>query len=233
MKILVGIQARSTSTRLPNKALQLICGVPILERVINSCTAAANVIRGKAPAEVVVAVLTPEGDPIAEHFRDRAAIVEGSEQDVLGRYMLAVDRYDPDLIVRVTGDCPLIPSSVIISLALLAKRYDYDYLSNVDDRFRTSADGTDCEVISRRLIKHVDEMARENPDREHVTTLIRRTPPPWAKVGAAVNHFDNSHIKLSVDTPDDLENVRRAFESAFYKYNSAVKAYGKERVHRI
>jgi spore coat polysaccharide biosynthesis protein SpsF (cytidylyltransferase family) len=232
-KVLIGIQARSTSTRLPNKASEIICGVSILDRVIDSCLSASTKIAEKIRGEAVVAVLTPIGDSISENYKDRCPIFEGDESNVLSRYMDAMNELSPDYIVRITGDCPLIPSSTIISLTLLAVNYGYDYISNVDERFRTSIDGVDCEVISSRLMKFTGEVARESADKEHVTTLIRRRPPPWAKMATALNHFDQSHLKYSVDTPEDLATVREAFESAHSKYQSAIRTYGKGRVHRI
>ncbi len=233
MKILIGIQARSGSTRLPNKAMEPICGITMLDRVIDSCTAAANKVAEKTGAVTCVAVLTPTGDPIASHFRGRAEIMQGPESDVLGRYLVAVEEFDPDYVIRITGDCPLIPSATIIGMTLMALRHQYDYFSNVDERFRTAIDGTDCEIISRRLLLHAGEMAKEPGDREHVTTYLRRCPPVWAKYAMAINHFDHSNMKLSVDTAEDLEAVRRAFDSSFSKYQAASRVYGKGRVHRI
>lgn len=233
MRVLIGIQARSTSERLPNKAIEVICGTPILGRVIYACDSAAATIRHKGPADVTVAVLTPYGDPIVSHFRDRAAMVEGPELDVLERYRMALDEYRPDYVVRITGDCPMIPSPVIVSHVLLAMKHEYDYFSNTDERFRTALDGIDCEVVSARLMRHTAEVAKRADDREHVTLMMRREPPSWAKIGVSLTHFDNSHVKLSVDTPEDLENVRREFDRTYSKYQAAVRVLGKSRVHRI
>lgn len=214
--------------------MELICGTTILDRVLDSCWAAANRIRDKAKADAEVVVVTPTGDPIAEAFRHRAPIIEGPEDDVLSRYMIALEsRGEPDYLVRITGDCPLIPSALIINMTMMALHHQYDYFSNVDDRFRTSVDGVDCEIISNRLMRHASAVAKEPYDREHVTPIIRRAPPDWAKMGMAINHFDESHIKLSVDTPEDLEACRRAFDSAFSKYQAATRIYGRGRVHRL
>lgn len=233
MKVLFGIQARSTSKRLPNKANELICGFSLLSRVIYATTAAADRVREKGGVETVVAVLTPEGDPIAEQYASSANIVKGPEDDVLTRYMIGMETFGADYLVRITGDCPLITSSTIIGITLIALRHNYDYFSNVDERFRTAMDGLDCEVISRRLMRFANEVASDKPDREHVTTVLRRRPPTWAKIGVATYHIDQSHIKVSVDTPEDLEVARRAFEGAYSKYQAAVRTLGKDRVHRI
>lgn len=231
--VLIGIQARSGSTRLPRKAFELIAGKTLLDRVIETCKKAADYINRHPPSRARVVVLTPEGDHIAEEFDDRCEVMEGSHLDVLARYAQALELYNPSLVVRITGDCPLLPSFVISKLVALAVDKRYDYISNVDPRFRTALDGADCEVISARLLKHVAATATDPADREHVTTMIRRAPPEWAKIGVVVNYFDHSDLKLSVDTPEDLERVRQAFASANDKHQQAVLTFGSQAVHRI
>lgn len=233
--VLIAIQARSGSTRLPRKAFELISGKMLLDRVIDACKKAApriNHLQGGS-VRCKVAVLTPYGDPIATEFKSRCDILEGPEQDVLKRYCLALEKYEPEYVVRITGDCPMIPPHVISKLVSMAFHSGYDYVSNVDERFRTALDGADCEVISGRLLQTIGERAVSPSDREHVTPMIRREPPEWAKIGCVVNHFDDSAQKLSVDTPEDLARVRAAFEAANEKYRQAVMTFGHTQVHRI
>ncbi len=233
--VLIAIQARSGSTRLPRKAFELISGKMLLDRVIEACKKAApriNQLQG-GNVRCKVAVLTPTGDPIASEFKNRCEVMEGPEQDVLTRYLLALEKFQPEYIVRITGDCPMIPPHIISKLVSMAFHSGYDYVSNVDERFRTSLDGADCEVISGRLLQTIGERAVSVYDREHVTTMIRREPPEGAKIGTVVNHFDDSDLKLSVDTPEDLERVRMAFERANEKYQKAVMTFGHTQVHRI
>lgn len=233
--VLIAIQARSGSTRLPRKAFELISGKMLLNRVIDACKRGSAIIRQSTRGSLVarIVVLTPEGDPIAREFRGRCEIVEGPEHDVLTRYRIATDVYDPQHVMRVTGDCPLLPPFVVARLAVLASTHGYDYISNVDPLFRTALDGADCEVMSPRLVDWLDETATEASDREHVTTLARSAPPDWAKMGCVVHHFDHSDQKLSVDTRADLERVRAHFDQAEAKYQRAVLKFGQQAVHRI
>ncbi len=232
-KVLIAIQARSGSTRLPRKAFELISGKTMLDRVIEACKKSAVYTAQRDNVAIRVVVLTPVDDPIVEVFRDRCDIVEGPEHDVLTRYRMALDRYESDYVVRVTGDCPMIPPYVISRHISLAVKHRYDYLSNVDERFRTSLDGIDCEVMSDRLLRALHALAVKPDDREHVTMMARREPPEWAKVGAIIGHFDQSNVKLSVDTPEDLENVRRAFTAASTKYRDAILMYGQTQTHVV
>lgn len=229
--VLIGIQARSGSTRLPRKAFELIGGKMMLDHVIENCKKAATYVAKREKIFARVAVLTPEGDPIAVAFQNRCDIVQGPSHDVLARYLMAQDRFGPDVMIRITGDCPLIPNYVISRVIALAVQNDYDYIANVDDRFRTSIDGTDCEAISARLLEETGRLATDKYDREHVTTFIRSNPPEWAKIGAVLNYFDHSNLKLSVDTPDDLRRVRDAYDSAADKYHQAIRSFGQHQVH--
>ena len=231
--ILIGIQARSGSTRLPRKAFETIGGKWMLDHVIDACKKSAGFLSRDSGIKTRVVVLTPAGDPIATAFKSRCDIIEGPEQDVLARYLLALEEHEPDLMVRITGDCPLIPSFVISRVISLALKHAYDYIGNGDDRFRTSLDGVDCEVISNKLLVEVGRLAVSKEDREHVTTLIRRDTPPWARIGHVMNHFDHSEQKLSVDTPEDLERVRKVYDSGEDKYRLAIRTLGQSQVHLL
>lgn len=232
LKVLIGIQARSSSTRLPNKAFKPIAGTMMLARVIEACRTGGRLYQKKSIADVTIAVLTPNDDPIFREFKDRVHIITGPTYDVLARYDVAVARYNPDYIVRITGDCPMLPPFIVSNLLDIAVRKGFDYFGNSDPRVRTSIDGHDCEVISRRLFDEMAKNAASEYDREHVTPWVLHSAPEWAKLGIALNNHDLSHIKLSVDLQEDLDRVSSAFDSANAKYELALSLYG-DGVHRI
>lgn len=234
--VVIGIQARSTSTRFPRKVFETIDGKPILKHVIDACDRAAFYMNNhthKTKVLVKVALAVPSGDEIVPAFKKKAIIVEGPEQDVLARYGLLADKTGADYIVRVTADCPLIPPYLITKHIKVATINGYDYVSNVDEKCRTSIDGVDCEVISRRLLDYMLENATEPQDREHVTTYARSHTPEWARVGHVVGHLDQSNLKLSVDTIEDLERVRAAYDRVKMAIDMAEKLHGKTSVHRF
>lgn len=235
-RVMIGIQARSGSKRLPRKAFEMIGDRRMLDHVVDACKSARRYILrhpGKPIAEVSVAVLTPELDPIAEAFRGHCAIVEGPTEDVLARYVLAARRFAPDFVIRITGDCPLVPDYTISKIATIAVINGYDYVSNVDEESRTAVDGHDCEVMSSRMLEWLDRNAVEASDREHVTPMARREPPEWARTAAIVHHQDLSAVKLSVDTPEDLERVREVHDARDRKRAFARRKFGKGAVHQI
>lgn len=234
--VLIGIQARSTSERLPEKCFKMIGDKMMLEHVLDSCKSAASYLNrhtAKTGVAVKVALLVPFRDPIEVKFARKSQIIQGPEHDVLSRYKSAADMTESDYIVRITGDCPLIPAWVISKHIKIAMLNSYDYLSNGNEGIRTSLDGIDCEVISKKLLDYIDDIACEPPDREHVTLMARRDPPSWARMGFVGGSFDFSNIKLSVDTEDDLERVRDEYRRVTEKNSAAERKYGRQSVHRI
>lgn len=230
--VLIGIQARSTSSRFPRKSFAMLGDKPLLQHVIDACQKSAvyeNKFSIKKGTLVKVCVLVPYGDEISKSFR--ANIIEGPEDDVLTRYVMAAEKTNADYIVRITADCPLIPPFLISKHITAAVMNKHDYLSNVDERIRTNFDGLDCEVISKEALAWLNENATDPKDREHVTTKFRREPPKWANVGHVVGYADFSDVKLSVDTPEDLERVRKHYD----KIQNAIDSAGSfaHQVHRF
>lgn len=210
VSVLIGIQARSSSSRFPRKSLAVIDSATMTEDVIMQARQAAKFLEnGPQKLRVIVALLIPTGDELKSKVNG-VPIIEGPEQDVLRRYRLASIKFQPQFICRLTGDCPLIPPEIISRHISIAVKHNLDYLSNVDPLFRTSVDGHDCEVLSKRLFDHVCINAEKEYEKEHVTIFVRENTPPWAKMGAVINRYDMSdYPKLSVDTRDDLDRVRQ------------------------
>lgn len=178
------------------------------------------------------ALLIPFSDPI-KSYKFEMPIIEGSEDNVLSRYFNAqiLSGYKYDYIVRVTGDCPFLPMPIIKHHIETAIAYKYDYLSNVDEECRTSADGHDCEVISKKAFMWLNKHAK-GKDREHVTTLIRKKDHGF-KMGIFMNWIDCSSIKLSVDTVEDLKNCEKYRENLKKKAEIAMTKYGEDNIFAL
>ncbi len=219
-RVLIGIQARSTSKRFPNKAMAMIGDKTITEHVLTNVEEAVSFLRRSMtdPLEITTALLIPDGDPLKK-YGDRCQIIEGDEYDVLSRYQKAVAYCRPDYIVRVTGDCPLLPDYIISKHIRSALYGNLDYCDN--RWIGTAPDGHDVEVISRRLFRWISENAIKPYDREHVTTIARCDMPTWARVGHIIGHQDQHKVKLSVDTVEDLERVREQYASIEAKLEKA------------
>lgn len=234
--VVIGVQARTTSKRFPGKVLETIDGKPVIKHVLDACERAAkymNTHSQKSRLLVSVALVVPAGDQLVELYRRKITLIEGPEDDVLTRYAMLAEKTDADYIVRVTGDCPLIPPYLITKHIKTAVVNGYDYVSNVDEVARTAADGTDCEVVSRALLKYVHENANDAKDREHVTLMIRRDPPAWARIAHIIGYLNLSGLKLSIDTPEDLERVRAEYDRIKLALTNAENLHGRSSVHRF
>lgn len=235
-EILIAIQARSTSARFPDKHRHFLAGKMVIDHVIAACQGAmyyTNLTYKFLNVRCRTVLLTPEGDTLGDYVKDKIEVFYGPENDVLTRYHMASKHYNPDYIVRITGDCPLIPSYVISKHMMVAVKNRYDYVSNVHESFRTAPDGLDCEVMSRRMLDFLNEAVKTDVGREHVTLFARNMPPTWARIGFLGGFFDESAKKLSVDTLEDLERVRTEFTNTDRKWRQAEKHFGKGRVHRF
>jgi spore coat polysaccharide biosynthesis protein SpsF len=235
--VVIGIQARSYSKRFPRKVFELIDGQPMLRRVIDLCDRAVfytNRYTLLSRIQATQLVLCPYKDEITKFFGKRVPILEGPEEDVLTRYKMMSDKLSPDYIVRITSDCPLLPPYLIAKHIKLAATMRYDYVSNVDEKVRTAIDGYDVEVMSRRALLFANENATDPSQREHVTQILRSSNVPSDFRRAHVSSFLNqSHIKLSVDCPDDLERVRVEYDRRKKAHDQAIAIFGRDHVHKV
>lgn len=200
------IQARMSSSRLPGKVLADLGGLPMI------CFMAERVRR--ASGVDLVAVLTsddPSDDPLAVAVEAHGVpVVRGPLNDVLARYVIGAGAFDARTILRLTGDCPLIDPALIAQVVALHRSTGVDYASNVDPP--GFADGMDTECFTRDLLDRANRIAVSQPEREHVT-LWMRSPESGASRANLTAAVPASHLRLTVDYPDDLALVRRIVET--------------------
>lgn len=221
----MGIQARSTSSRFPGKILEKIGFKTVLAHVVDQAQRSCQHVNkyNKLPIDAQVMVLAPVGDD--EVFKAaNCKILQGDEFDVLSRYVSAKNLSGADFVVRLTSDCPLIMDFMITKHINVAVNNGYDYVSNVEESCRTIADGFDCEVMSARCIDWLNANA-VGDDREHVSTLLRKKRPAELSQGFIMTKLDTSHMKMSVDTPDDLEVIRVYYHNLERKRDEAFRLF--------
>lgn len=168
MKLVLIVQARMSSTRLPGKVLKPLGTGTVLSEMLRRMSKATRV------DEICVAVPdVSESKPIEqEGARCGATIVRGSEADVLGRFVIAARACDADMIMRVTSDCPLADPALCDAVAGIALQDRADYAAN--NMPPSFPHGLDCEVFTRAALERAHAEASEPYDREHVTPWIRR-----------------------------------------------------------
>lgn len=236
--VFVGIQARSNSTRLPEKIFKDIGGKMLVDHVISACKKSAlymNRHSHKTGINVTPYLLIPENDEkLKKFYAQGIEKIQGPEHDVLKRYYNLFKSGPCDYIVRITSDCPLIPPYLISKSIMVATKGEYDFVTNASPDCRTYFDGSDVEVISTRLFKYIYENATSDSHKEHVTQYIFESDlPPWTKLAHVYSDIDLSEIKLSVDTEEDLENVRRVYNQVDQKRKKWSAKYGIQSCHRF
>lgn len=212
MKVLCIVQARMGSERLPGKVMREIKGKPMISYTLNSLK------KSRYIDEIVLATSILEtNDPLVEYAESiNFNVFRGDEDNVLERYKLVADKYNGDVIIRVTGDCPLINPIIVDHVVTRFLMYDYDYVRlDVPDTFQR---GFDVEVFSKEALDKVynkvcskENMNNESYDhfREHVTYYIYNHQDEF-KVGYVKGegkYFENRDVNLSVDTDEDFKRI--------------------------
>jgi len=203
-RVVVIVQARVGSTRLPAKVLMPLAGRPMVEHVLRRAAAITGV------DEVVAAIPDrADDDLLAEAVMATGMrLVRGSADDVLARYAAAAASADAEIVVRVTADCPFL--SRVVSGGVLAGYVKCDYVSNTLER--TYPRGLDTEAFSREALDTAQREARDRVDREHVTPFIYRHPNRFI-VRQVLADVDRSALRWTVDTPEDMEFARAVYDA--------------------
>jgi spore coat polysaccharide biosynthesis protein SpsF (cytidylyltransferase family) len=195
------IQSRFASTRLPGKALADIGGKPLLQHVVE------RVRKAKLVDFVMVATGTdPRNTPIRLLCSNNCyPVFGGSDSDVLHRFYKVAKVVGAVVVVRISGDCPLIDPVEIDNVIRFRETYDYAYASNCHPP--RLPDGLDVEVMTYQALRDAHMEAILSSDREHVTPWLRRSLPKsdW---GSMDHTPDLSQWRLCVDEQADLDLMR-------------------------
>lgn len=202
-KCIAIVQARLSSTRLPEKVLARVAGLEILGHVLARLTVCQNV------DEIVVATtVNPADDRLVAYLAGafpRVRRFRGDEDDVLDRFRAAARAFAADTVVRVTSDSPLVDPAVVDAVAAVRSAGGYDYASN--SLAPSLPDGLDAECFTAAALEKAWSEARRPEAREHVTPYMRMHPERFRLANVAW-HRNLSHLCWAVDTPADLAFVR-------------------------
>jgi spore coat polysaccharide biosynthesis protein SpsF (cytidylyltransferase family) len=211
MKILAITQARIGSTRLPEKILRTINGESLLEIHLK------RILKSKLISKLKVATTI---EPDAQKIIDIAAalaieVYRGSINNVLERFYNTAKDENPDWIVRLTSDCPLIDPILIDKIIQFAIDNDYDYVSNTLKP--TFPDGVDIEVFKFSALKVAFYEAKLTSELEHVTPYIWKNSTFMGALKFTsecfLNTNDESKLRITVDTIEDFELIKTLIES--------------------
>ncbi|MEV4411160.1 glycosyltransferase family protein [Catellatospora sp. NPDC049609] len=200
MRMLGVIQARMGSTRLPGKVLRPLAGNTVLGRVVRAARESGAV------DELVVATTIEDADDavVAECARLGVDWHRGPVDDVLSRFLGALDAHPADAVMRFTADCPLLdPEIVALGGRVFRAVPGLDYLSTSLTRMLPR--GLDVEVIRADTLRSLGTLATEH-HRVHVTSYAYTHPDRFRVIGLTLPP-DRADLRLTLDTPEDWRLV--------------------------
>jgi len=199
-QVAVILQARTGSSRLPGKVLSDLAGRPMLAFLVE------RLRRCKLVDRLILATTDlPADDLLADlGFSLGLDVVRGSQQDVLARFALAAASTDAPILVRVTGDCPLVDPGLLAEVIEDFRAHNVDYLSNCVPP--TYPDGLDVEVFTRESLQIAQQECNDPAQREHVTPWIRDSGR--FRLASKMHGQDLSSLRWTVDEPEDLQVIR-------------------------
>jgi len=206
------IEARMSSSRLPGKIMKDILGKPLLERLVE------RIRRAELVDEVVVATTVNPQDDLVESWAKKAgiSIYRGSEEDVLLRVLEAAKAFNGEIIIELTGDCPLLDPQIIDEVIRFYLHSDVDYASNIVER--TYPRGLDVQIFSTAVLNEVNRLTQDPADHEHVSLYIYEHPERF-KLGrlTANKSLCFPEYRLCVDTPEDFFVVESVYKELYLK----------------
>ena len=204
MKVAALVQARTGSTRLPEKVIKTILGKPIIELLLSRLS------KSNELNEIVVATSTDPADDKIQKIVESLGYIctRGSEKDVLNRFYESAKFISADIIVRITGDCPFVDPVLVDECVDRFKKNNVDYFSNTHPA--TYPDGLDIEVMSFESIKIANLESKSDYDREHVTPYLINNNK--FKKSSINNNQNLSSLRWTLDEPEDLEVIKNVFE---------------------
>lgn len=207
MKIVATIEARMTSSRLPGKVLMPVLGKSMLFYLVQRLRAVESI------DEIVLATTTNKtDDPLVEFaHNERLNVFRGDEDDVMERVIGAAEFADADVVVQITGDCPIIDPEIVEQTIRMFKTNKVDYVSN--GFTRSYPDGMDVQVFRLSALKKSASMTDDAIEHEHVSLHMCRHPEIFPQINlTAPPSLHWPDLGLTLDEKDDYEFLKLIIE---------------------
>jgi spore coat polysaccharide biosynthesis protein SpsF len=206
------IQARIGSTRLPNKIFKPLAGKPVVWHVLNRLSFTKQIDK------IIIATTTLQEDDRVEEFcaTNKISFYRGSSDDVLSRYYEAAKKFNTEIIIRITSDCPVIDPAILDKMIQeyidSNKIQKLDYLSN--SIVRTFPRGLDVEIFSFEALEKTFLEAKQNYEHEHVTPYIYQHPEIF-NIKNYASGIDFSFHRWTVDTEEDYQLISKIYDELY------------------
>lgn len=203
MRIVATVEARMTSSRLPGKVLMPADGKPMLEHLVSRLALVQSV------DEIVIAATNNATDDVLADLAKRMGVecFRGSEDDVMSRVLGAGASADADVIVEITGDCPILDPDIVEQTIRVFVSNECEYASNV--HVPSYPIGMDAQVFWTDTLSRSYSMTDNPLDREHVTRHIRRHPELFRHVHlVAPPNLHWPELSVALDEQSDYELIK-------------------------
>lgn len=194
------------SSRLPEKVLMDINGRPALSRLLKRLRSCKNL------DDIVVATTENAQDDaiVALCNSENVAVFRGSEDDVLQRVVDAHKFMKSDIVVEVTGDCPLICPDVLDMGIATYFANNADVVTNA--RVPSYPMGADVQVFSAAALDWVAANVSDAAVREHVSLFFYEHPERYRIIHLmAPPQWHAPRCRLQLDYREDLAFIREVY----------------------
>lgn len=197
------IQARLTSSRLPNKVLMKLCGKTVAEHVYE------RLIRCESVDKVIFAIPDTSTNDILFNFliEKHIDVFRGSENNVMDRFIQCAKLYNPNYIVRATCDNPLVDIDKVNYLVEKIHNDKLDYTSIIGYPL-----GTIVRVFNYHTFIQIDQKSLSDSEKEHVTPVFYNHPNKF-KIGIETVYFPN--YRLTIDTKEDFLLMKIVYDRLY------------------
>lgn len=196
------VACRMKSSRLSQKAVLPLLGVPAVERCLQNCLLMPHV------DDVILATSTTDEDMILGNHTlgGRVKFWRGDPDDVMHRYLGACDKHGIHVVVRVTADCPVISPELteILLKSHFAAGADYTGPKN-------SAVGSSPEIYNVEALRRVIALLGKADHSEYMTWYMRNNADIFkVNIVDLPTEFQRDY-RLTLDYPEDLEMFNRLY----------------------
>ena len=214
-KILIVVQARMASSRLPGKVMLPLLDRSLLARMVERLQLV------KRPVQIVIATsVNPEDDLIEREAIDIGVpYFRGSQANLLERHYLAALKHDADIVLKIPSDCPLIDPRIVDQVLdfFFMNEDKYDYISNLHPA--TWPDGNDVEIMTMQCLEKTWKEAARSLELEHTTPYIWENPDKFRienVVWDKGKDYSMSH-RFTIDYPEDYLFIKKVYEELYFK----------------
>ncbi len=213
INIVTIIQARTASSRLPNKVLLPLANKNVLSKMVERVKSAHL-----AGTVVVATTILKEDDPVEDVCKkEKILYYRGHPTDLLDRHFKAGLKYNADVVIKIPSDCPLIDPKIIDRVIKYYLRYsdEFDYVSNLHPA--TYPDGNDVEIIAMNSLRFGWARARKYFEREHTTPFFWENPDrfrignvEWeTKLDYSMTH------RWTLDYEEDYQFISKVYDELY------------------